>query len=77
MEWVTLVKYVLGVQEQRAEALMLKQEMEMRYAEARKAFERHDRSLAQQLLQRVGSAPVFQPCSCFRVLYCRSCAHPS
>ncbi|BDA46923.1 probable NEDD4-binding protein 2 at C-terminar half [Coccomyxa sp. Obi] len=39
-------------QEQRAEALMLKQEMEMRYAEARKAWERRDHSLAQQLRQR-------------------------
>ena len=62
-----LVKPEFGVQEQRAEALSLKREMEIRYAEARKAHDRHDRSLAQQLMQRVRSSSVFQPCSCLCV----------
>ena len=61
------VKPGCGVQEQRAEALSLKREMDIRYAEARKAHERHDHSLAQQLMQRVSSFSVFQPCSCLCV----------
>ncbi|CAL8471542.1 g11084 [Coccomyxa elongata] len=37
---------------QRVEALKLKREMEMRYAEAHKAWDRNDRSLSEQLMQR-------------------------
>lgn len=66
----------LGVQSQRVEALKLKEEMEMRYAEAHKAWDRNDRSLSEQLMQRVNALPVFEVCSWFLVLCCRAVLIP-